>query len=237
VPGRNGAPGAAGPVAARLDAGGRRWQHRGMTATRPPLVPLVGRHVVVEPLAPDDLVELHPAIDRPEVFAGGWGGGAAAYRPDPESWSAFMRGYLPWGSGNVYGVRLVAPDGRGALVGTTTLAEFQLENESAHVGWTAYAPETWGTAVNVETKLLVLGTAFEHGFGRVQIQADAANQRSRAAIEKLGATFEGVHRRTQPRADGTWRDTAVYAVLADEWPRVQEGLTARLAAHQQPSRL
>ena len=208
-----------------------------MTATRPPLVPLVGRHVVVEPITPEDLAELHPAIARPEVFAGGWGGGSAAFRGDLEGWSDFMRGYLPWGPGNVYGVRRVGPEGPGALVGTTTLASFELANESAHVGWTAYAPETWGTAVNVETKLLVLGTAFEHGFGRVQIQADAANARSRAAIAKLGATFEGVLRRTQPRADGTWRDTAVYAVLADEWPRVQEGLTARLAAHQEPSRL
>ncbi|KQR45673.1 acetyltransferase [Frigoribacterium sp. Leaf164] len=208
-----------------------------MTGTRPPLVPLVGRHVVVEPITPDDLAELHPAIARPEVFAGGWGGGSAAFRADLEGWSAFMRGYLLWGTGNVYGVRLVTDGAPGALVGTTTLAEFQLENESAHLGWTAYAPETWGTAVNVETKLLVLGTAFEHGLGRVQIQADAANARSRAAIVKLGATPEGVLRRTQPRADGTWRDTAVYSVLADEWPRVQEGLTARLAAHQQPSRL
>ncbi|HCX84901.1 MAG TPA: N-acetyltransferase, partial [Micrococcales bacterium] len=66
------------------------------------------------------------------------------------------------------------------------------------------------------------------GFHRVQIQADARNDRSRAAISRLGGTFEGVLRRTNPRADGTWRDTAVYSVLAPEWPAVQAGLRARL---------
>jgi len=205
----------------------------------PPPVPLVGRLVTVAPLSRDDLPELHGAIGRPEVFAGGWGGGAAAWRADYDEWAEFMRGYLLWDSGLVYGVRRTVPGdpaGRGELVGTTTVGLVDLAAESAHVGWTAYAPEVWGTGVNVETKLLVLGALFEHGLQRVQIQADAANERSRAAILKLGATAEGVLRRTQRRADGSWRDTAVYSVLADEWPGVRDGLTRRLATVQQPSR-
>jgi RimJ/RimL family protein N-acetyltransferase len=210
-----------------------------VTAVRPPLATLSGRVVEVGPLTHGDLPELFRAIGRPEVFAGGWGGGPGAFRDDYEQWAEFMRGYLLWGAANVYAVRRASASSggaRGELVGTTTLGEFQLANESAHLGWTAYAPETWGTAVNVETKLLVLGQAFDHGLGRVQIQADAANGRSRAAIEKLGATFEGVLRRTQPRADGSWRDTAVYSVRADEWPGIREGLTIRLENSQEPSR-
>ena len=210
-----------------------------MTALGPlPFVPLVGRLVTVVPLRHDDLPELHGAIGRPEVFAGGWGGGAAAYRDDYDEWAEFMRGYLPWDEGLVWGVRRTVPAGEvpGELVGTTTVGLVDLRCESAHVGWTAYAPEVWGTGVNVETKLLVLGSLFEHGLGRVQIQADALNERSRAAISRLGATFEGVHRRTQPRADGSWRDTAVYSVLADEWPGVRDGLMRRLETVQQPSR-
>ena len=88
----------------------------------------------------------------------------------------------------------------------------------------------WATGVNVETKLLLLGLAFDHGFGRVKLQADARNERSRGAILRLGATFEGVLRRHKPRADGTWRDSAVYSVIIDEWPAVRAGLEARLAA-------
>ncbi|NIJ05874.1 GNAT family N-acetyltransferase [Frigoribacterium faeni] len=202
-----------------------------------PHVPLVGRLVTVAPLTLDDLPELHRAIGRPEVFAGGWGGGAAAYRADYDGWAEFMRGYLLWDSGLVYGVRRTTPGpDAGELLGTTTVGQVDLRCESAHLGWTAYAPEVWGTGVNVETKLLVLGSLFDHGLGRVQIQADGANERSRAAILRLGATFEGVQRRTQPRADGSWRDTAVYSVLADEWPGVRDGLMRRLETVQQPSR-
>ena len=84
--------------------------------------------------------------------------------------------------------------------------------------------------MNPEAKLLMLGEAFDHGFGRVKLQADALNDRSRAAILKLGAKFEGIVRRDRLRADGTWRDTAVYSILIDEWPAVRAGLEARLAA-------
>ena len=83
--------------------------------------------------------------------------------------------------------------------------------------------------VNPEAKLLLLGAAFDSGFGRVKIQTDALNARSRAAIAKLGATFEGIVRRDKPRQDGTWRDTALFSILADEWPDVRGRLERRLA--------
>ena len=68
-------------------------------------------------------------------------------------------------------------------------------------------------------KLLLLEHAFETcGFGRVKIQTDVINARSRAAILKLGAVFEGVTRRDVRRPDGTWRDSAVHSILVDEWP-------------------
>jgi RimJ/RimL family protein N-acetyltransferase len=77
---------------------------------------------------------------------------------------------------------------------------------------------------------LLLWHAFEHcGFGRVKIQTDSINVRSQAAIEKLGATKEGIVRRDMKRADGTWRDSVVYSVIIDDWPRVKAGLEARLS--------
>lgn len=99
---------------------------------------------------------------------------------------------------------------------------------AAHIGWTGYDLRVWGTAVNPEAKLLLLQCAFDAGFGRVRIQTDVLNEHSKAAIAKLGATFEGVVRREQPRADGTWRDTAMFSVVIEEWPRVRAGLQARL---------
>jgi RimJ/RimL family protein N-acetyltransferase len=116
------------------------------------------------------------------------------------------------------------------VVGATKLGDLDLPTESAHIGWTGYDPRVWGTAVNPEAKLLLLGLGFDHGFGRVKLQADARNARSRAAILKLGAQFEGLARRHKPRADGTWRDSAIFSIIVDEWPAVRAGLEARLDA-------
>jgi len=176
------------------------------------------------------LPELYAAIGGPEVFAGGWGGGPAGHQSSEADFVDFARGYFAWQTGNVYAIRVVGGPDDSALVGTSTLADFAEAKEHTHIGWTAYAPGVWGTAVNPEAKLLMLGEAFDAGFGRVKLQADALNDRSRGAILKLGATFEGIVRRDSLRADGSWRDTAVYSILIDEWPEVRAGLEARLAA-------
>jgi RimJ/RimL family protein N-acetyltransferase len=202
-----------------------------VTATRPELAELTGRHVRLAPLTAEDLPELYAAIGRPEVFAGGYGGGPAGLPASFEAFERFATSYyqaLP--TGQAWAIRLASGADAGALVGTSTLGDFDLPNESTHIGWTAYDPRVWGTAVNPEAKRLLLGLAFDHGFGRVKLQADARNERSRAAILKLGATFEGIMRRDRRRADGTWRDSAIYSVLADEWPAVRAGLDARIDA-------
>jgi RimJ/RimL family protein N-acetyltransferase len=206
-----------------------------VSAIRPDRTELTGRHVRLTPLTGADLPELYTAISRPEVFAGGYGGGPSGLPGSFEDFERFAAGYYQSGpTGQAWVIRLAAGPDAGAVVGTSTLGDFDLGNESAHLGWTAYDPRVWGTTVNPETKLLLLGLAFDHGFGRVKLQADSVNARSRAAILKLGATFEGVLRRHMRRPDGSWRDTAVYSVLADEWPAVRAGLEARLAVWSDP---
>lgn len=202
-----------------------------MTAIRPAADELVGRFIRLTPFVETDIPALHRALGRPEVFAGGYGGGPAGLPADLAAFEVFARGYyvagprsLPW-TVRVHG----GPDD-GTVVGASTLGDLDLGNESAHIGWTAYDPRVWGTAVNPEAKLLLLTLAFDHGFGRVKLQADARNARSRAAILKLGGQFEGIARRHKPRADGSWRDSAIYSVIVDEWPEVRAGLEARLAA-------
>ena len=199
---------------------------------QPPTTPLVGRHVRLEPLTRAMLPELYPALAHPEVFAGGFGGGSGGYRAD-------LDGFLDWANHGYrfdsedtqpYAVRLVGGEHDGLLVGSSTIGDVEVHNEAAHIGWTSYDPRVWGSAVNPETKLLLLGRLFDSGFGRVKIQADAINTRSRAAIERLGAQFEGILRRRIRRADGSWRDTAVYSVIVDEWPAVCAGLETRLVA-------
>lgn len=199
-----------------------------MTAVRPASALLTGRFVRLEPLTADLLPDLHRAIAAPDVFAGGYGGGPAGLRADPDAFSAWALTYYRWDE-LPFAVRLIRDGIPGPVVGTSTLADLNLRQETVQLGWTAYSPAVWGTAVNIETKLLLLGHAFGAGFGRVSIQADSRNARSRAAIEKIGGVFEGILRREKLRADGTWRDTAVYSILAAEWPGVRAGLQGRLS--------
>jgi RimJ/RimL family protein N-acetyltransferase len=207
------------PCAARLE---------NVTATRPIPAPLVGRFVRLEPLHRSHLPALFRAIGHPIVFAGGYGGGPAGYRDTEAGFVEWAESYFSWEVGNPFAVFIVGGPHDAELVGTSTLTDFDEQREATHIGWTAYDPRVWGTAVNAEAKLLLLGLAFDNGFGRVLIQADALNERSRAAIAGIGATFEGIIRRDRLRADGTWRDSAIFSVLVDEWPRVRETLLARL---------
>ena len=205
-----------------------------MVATPPAVdLELVGRCIRLVTLSRDDLPELFDALGRAETFAGGYGGGPQPGRDarlTREGFVEFMGRYLQFGAGRVFGVRLRGGSADGALVGTSTLGDLDLGRESAHIGWTAYDPRVWGTVVNPEAKLLMLGAAFDHGFGRVKLQADARNTRSRSAIERLGAQFEGVARRDSPRQDGSWRDAAIYSVTIDDWPAVRSGLAERVDA-------
>ncbi|UTT63395.1 GNAT family N-acetyltransferase [Microcella humidisoli] len=199
-----------------------------MVAADLPFVALEGHGLRLEPYDPAHLPGLTAALGRPEVFAGGWGGGPAGARTG-DDFAAWLPTYLPVGRAHVYVVRsLSVPDAAPPIIGTSTILDLAPAAESAHIGYTAYAPETWGSSVNPAAKLLLLGHLFDHGYGRVKLQADVRNARSRAGIEKLGAQFEGVARRDAQRADGSWRDAAVYSIVVDEWPAVRDGLLERL---------
>jgi RimJ/RimL family protein N-acetyltransferase len=117
----------------------------------------------------------------------------------------------------------------GTVVGTSSYLEISPRDARLEIGFTAYTPAVWAGVVNPETKLLLLGYAFETlNAGRVQLKTDVRNARSQQAIARLGAQYEGVLRRYQRRADDTVRDTVLFSMLADEWPAARASLTARL---------
>jgi RimJ/RimL family protein N-acetyltransferase len=118
---------------------------------------------------------------------------------------------------------------RGRAVGSTSYLDVDLAVEGLEVGWTWYSRAVWRTAVNPSCKLLLLGHAFDDlRAQRVHFKADALNTRSRSAILRLGAQYDGTLRHHRLRSDGTVRDSAYYSVLAAEWPMVRDGLLARL---------
>ena len=118
---------------------------------------------------------------------------------------------------------------RGVIVGTTSFLDVAVNDARLEIGSTMYVPSEWGTDLNPTCKYLLMSYAFgELGMGRVQLKTDIRNVRSRNAIERLGARFEGVLRRYQRRADGTMRDTVLYSVTAEDWPVVRDGLISRM---------
>ncbi|MBC7299865.1 MAG: GNAT family N-acetyltransferase [Nocardia sp.] len=103
--------------------------------------------------------------------------------------------------------------------------------DAVEIGNTWLTPAVRGGQVNLESKLLLLAHAFDDwGVRRVTLRADARNQRSRAAIERLGAVSDGVRRAHSRGLDGAVRDTAFYSILHDEWPGVRGRIHEQLAA-------
>jgi RimJ/RimL family protein N-acetyltransferase len=194
--------------------------------------PLVGRFVRLDVMTPADAGDLFPVFADPRCYEQGYA--MSRVHGSVADTEAVVASYVAARDAGrtAYTIRLVA-DGdlgpAGTVVGTSSLGDVDTVREHVHLGWTMYGSRWWGTQVNPESKLLLLEHAFETcGFGRVKIQTDVINARSRAAILKLGATFEGITRRDVRRADGSWRDSAVHSILVDDWPKVRAGLLARL---------
>jgi N-acetyltransferase len=128
----------------------------------------------------------------------------------------------------------------GAPVGCTAFWDFRAwpdreDPAAVNIGWTWLAASAQRTGINPEAKLLLLTHAFEElGVARVDLTTDARNARSRQAIGRLGARFEGVLRNWSrshaPGEEGRLRDTAMFSVTDAEWPAVKSALTARIAA-------
>jgi N-acetyltransferase len=117
----------------------------------------------------------------------------------------------------------------GELVGHTSFSHDRPADRVVEIGNTWLHPRAWGTGANTEAKYLLLRHAFEdEGYLRVEFKTDAANERSRPALEKVGATFEGVFRKHMLVRGGERRDSAWYAVIDDDWPEVKASLERQL---------
>lgn len=113
------------------------------------------------------------------------------------------------------------------IIGSTRFMDVQFKHKKLEIGTTWLLPEYWGTAVNLECKLLLLTYCFENlKTLRVQLKTDENNLRSRKAIEKIGGEFEGILRNDMVRDNLTSRNSAYYSIIAEEW----NGKRAHLAA-------
>ncbi|NHN35309.1 GNAT family N-acetyltransferase [Paenibacillus agricola] len=111
------------------------------------------------------------------------------------------------------------------FVGSTRLLNISVSNRNLEIGWTWYSPEVWRTRVNTECKYELLKYCFEEFQAvRVQLKADVRNARSNQAIERIGATKEGILRQDRILHDGFIRNSNLYSVINSEWPEVKNRL-------------
>ena len=116
------------------------------------------------------------------------------------------------------------------LVGSTRFLEINEVHKKLEIGWTWMHPDYWGSKINAECKLLLLTHAFENlEITRVQLRTEELNLRSRKAIEKLGAKFEGIVRHDFIRENGTHRNSAFYSIIDSEWSKIKSDLHKLLA--------
>ncbi len=186
---------------------------------------LAGRHVTLRPLVDTDLPALVEAARADDLWNTFYANVSQMKHPD--HWLAAARHEETVGRALLFAVTLPGGD----LVGTTRMMRMAEKHRRVELGGTFYATRVQRTGVNTEAKLLLLGHAFDTlGCQCVQIRTDALNRRSQAAIERLGATRDGVLRGHQI-VDGRLRDSVVYSILDREWPGVRQNLRFLLERH------
>lgn len=187
-------------------------------------VVLTGNIVRLEPLTPDHVPDLmRIALAHIDEFA---------YTSTPtdaaQGESYFGKAFRGQSNDTDYPFVMLAQSSS-KIIGTTRYADISWFNRHCELGYTWFDPAYFGTAVNVESKLLMLSHLFEElDFLRVQMNVDSRNVRSQAAIRALGATYEGTLRHHKFSKDGYLRDSLVFSVLRAEWEVAKAGLQSRL---------
>ena len=194
-------------------------------------VTLEGRYVRLVPLTPAHAAPLWEVGQEAELWRWTWSGVASEEE---------MRGYVD------EALRLQAAGtslpfatteaATGRVIGSTRFGNADAAHRRVEIGWSWVARPWRRSPVNTEAKYLMLRHAFETlGCQRVEMKTDALNDRSRAAMLRIGARFEGIFRKHGITADGRVRDTAWFSIVDDEWPAVRAGLEAMLARPYPPS--
>ena len=201
----------------------------------PLLIPaLSGQYVRLEPLTIDHVDALVEAANEDRAAYGYTV--VPQSRDDAVSYVELMMSMWESGEAIPFAQIDVARD---RLVGTTRYLSIRRVDESSppfavEIGGTWLSASAQRTTINTNAKFLLLDYAFTTwGVSRVDLKTDARNGRSRAAIERIGATLEGVLRHWQPSQvlgeEGLFRDSAMYSIIDEEWPAVRERLTLMMA--------
>ena len=195
------------------------------TGAWPEPVTLAGEHVTLEPLHRDHVDDLVTAVSDGRLWELWY-----TSVPSPDTMAADVEAKLAAQAAGTMLPFTVRRSGTGAALGVTTYCNVDAETPRLEIGYTWTARSAQRTGVNSESKLLLLGHAFEVlGCIAVEFRTHWHNQQSRTAIARLGAKQDGVLRNHRRQPDGSLRDTVVFSITDAEWPAVRAGLRHRLS--------
>ena len=186
-------------------------------------VTLKGRHATLAPLAPQHLAGLQDAARDGELWQLWY-----TFIPKPEAMAAEIERRLSLLARDSM-LPFTVFDADGRIAGMTTYMNADAANRRVEIGSTWYAQRVQRTPLNTECKLMLLTHAFDTlDCIAAEFRTHRLNTQSRRAIERLGAQFDGMLRSHQISPNGSHRDTAVYSIIAAEWPTVRAHLQFQL---------
>jgi N-acetyltransferase len=189
-----------------------------------PPVTLEGQAVRLEPLAMGHAPAL-AAVAEPDIFEH-----FNVVLRTPGDVEAYIAETLAAAERGVERPFVILEKETGTPVGSTRYLDIQRKHRTLEIGSTWLARRVWRSRVNTECKYLLLRHAFEDlKVMRVQLKTDRRNVRSRTAIERIGARFEGILRQHMLVRGGVVRDSAYYGIIDSEWPEVKTRLEAKLS--------
>ncbi len=188
-------------------------------------VTLIGRAVRLEPLRREHGERLYQAAQDPAIWP------YMSYNPSV-SFTAMQEWITEALEAQERGQQVpfvIVHLANEAIIGSTRYLTIVPKDQGLEIGWTWLAREARRTSVNTECKYLLLRHAFEMlGAIRVQLKTDSRNLVSQRAIERLGASKEGVLRNHMIMPDGHYRHSVYYSILDTEWPTVKANLEAKM---------
>ncbi len=187
-------------------------------------ITLTGLRVVLEPLSLEHLDGMINAVKDGELWKLWF-----TSIPTPEKAEAYIKTALEMRE-NAGAMPFIVRDRESnKIIGSTRYFNVDEGNQRLEIGYTWYSESYQRTAVNSECKYLLLSHAFEKLEAiAVEFRTHWHNQKSRAAIARLGAKQDGVLRNHQKNADGGYRDTVVFSIINLEWPAVKQSLMFKL---------
>jgi len=188
-------------------------------------ITLSSNKITLRPLTIEHLVDFFSAGSFPEIWTWSLPNKCTSIEATAD-WLAYSEKVAAKGKHVPFAI---FDNDSGKFVGSTRYCSINTEDRSLEIGFTFITPEFQRSYINTHAKYCLLKHAFEElGAIRVEFKTHENNKKSRKAITRLGAKFEGILRNQRILSDGSYRNTAIFSVIDAEWPTVKKGLQEKM---------